>query len=449
MKRRYWILAALLLPVLAFGQTYTVFNADNSDLPYNGLYCIAFDNHNNVWFGGQDDAATGLANVSMLSRDGSAWTVYDAQTADLGLDALEDRVYYIAADDENTLWMATHYGISYRRADGTAGAVDFTVDEYTRSVQTDSKGNVYISMRDGADRNNARLHVSSDHGATWAQWSLADMGFTLTEADARPEVYDLYEDSKGQLWVCTWYGVSYRDMAGDWHVVSDIEGEYTYAMTLDPNDHAWVADNGNLNLYEIVGGVVTTHDSTTIEPLKYAVVDLESDCYGHIWCALDGGGLLEIKPDGSFEQYTAASSNGMLPSDHLQDLEIHCGVIWATTTDAGIVRLAGPIGATTAVENDDALAPQGFGLYANYPNPFNPVTEIRYDVKQTEAVEITVYDLRGRRIKVLKEGLTTAGTHAVKWDATDENGNTVPSGVYLYQLRAGKRVISRKMMLLK
>jgi ligand-binding sensor domain-containing protein len=447
MKRRYWILAALLLPVLLMGQTFTVINSDNSELPYNALYCIDFDNNGNIWFGGQDDAATGLAQVSMLSRDGSAWTVYEAQTADLGLDALEDRAFYMAFDDQNTLWIATHYGISYKKADGTAGVVEFTRDKYTRTVQTDSKGNIYISMRED-DRVNSRLHVSSDHGENWTQWSMADMGFSLDENDARPEAYDIGEDSMGQLWVCTWYGVSYRDMAGVWHVIGDLENAYTLGMTIDPDDNVWVADNGEVLLHSIVDGAVTTLDSTDIEPLKYAVLDLEADCTGNVWCALDGGGLLQIKPDGSWVQHTMASTNGDLPSDNLVELEIHCGVIWIATADAGVARLVSLIGSTTAV-GETTDVPQSYALKANYPNPFNPVTAIGYEVKAAGDVELTVYDIRGRLVKVLEQGQVTAGSHQVLWDATNQNGDTVPSGVYIYRLRTGNQVFSRKMMLLK
>ncbi|MEE4311817.1 MAG: two-component regulator propeller domain-containing protein, partial [candidate division KSB1 bacterium] len=247
----FLLLAVLCGASALMAQDFQLYTSDNSELPVNSIYCINFDNNGNVWFGGQDDAATGLAYVSMLSRDGSDWMVYETQDAALGLDALEDRAFYIAVDDQNTKWFCTHYGVSYRKADGTAGVVEFTRDQYTRAVQTDACGNVYISQRED-DRNNARLHVSSDYGATWEQWSMSDMGFvTLNEGNARPEAYDLKHDSKGQLWICTWYGVTSRKMDGTWQSVGDLEGKYTFAMTIDPDDNVWVPVNGEKNLYQI------------------------------------------------------------------------------------------------------------------------------------------------------------------------------------------------------
>ncbi|MFO7889964.1 MAG: hypothetical protein R6V04_06460, partial [bacterium] len=121
MRRLLFIFVVLMIPLTLSAQTFTLFTSDNSDLPYNGLYDIGFDNYGNIWFTGEK-GDVGLANVSMLSQDLSTWTVYDASSAELGLDQTEDRVFYIAVDHNNTKWFCTHYGFSYVQEDGTAGA---------------------------------------------------------------------------------------------------------------------------------------------------------------------------------------------------------------------------------------------------------------------------------------------------------------------------------------
>jgi streptogramin lyase len=421
----------------------------NSHLPYNQVYAIDFDNNGNIWFSGMEDAL-GFAKVSVLSRDLSTWTVYDAQDSDLGLDQLEDRVFYTAVDDRNNKWFCTHYGVSYQLEDGTADHVAFTLNEYTRTVQADCYGNVYISQRE-SNRADARIHVSSDYGATWNQWSLTDIGMDIPPDSARPEIYDLRYDSKGQLWICTWYGVTYRKLDGTWDMIDETRKDYTYAMTIDPDDHVWVPDRDTYDLYEITEASLTVHDSTTIEPLKYAVNDLESDCQGHIWCATDGGGLLEIIPGHGYEQYTTASTGGLLLQDELQEIEINCGTLWIAMADSGIVRIAYSENLiSTGVNFDDHTSiPDDFVLHDNFPNPFNPTTEIRFDLKKNADLKLSIFDIRGRLVSVLVNMNMKAGSHQITWNGRDRQGRLMPSGVYIYQLQAGDVRLSSKMMLIK
>jgi streptogramin lyase len=442
------IIAILLVGFSAtMAQTIELYTSDNSDLPYNQVYCIAFDNQDNIWFGGQKSAATGIAMVSKLSADLSEWTVYSQN--DLGLP--EDRVFYITVDDQDNAWFCTHYGVTVVPSDGAAEIVDFTNNMYTRTVHSDSKGNVYISQRED-DRADARIHVTEDYGETWNMWGLDDIGIDLSAEDARPEIYDLKEDSEGQLWLCTWYGVTYRNTEGTWNSIKSIEGDWTYAMTIDPDDHVWVPNNSTQELYEIwPDETVSVHDSTTLAPLKHPVLDLEADVNGHLWLATDGGGLVEIKPNGTYNQYTYESTEGNIPSNTLTHMEIHNKVIWASSDTAGIVRIAGLIPEPTAVVESPAMeqTPVDFTLYPNYPNPFNPGTTIRFELPRDSRIRLVVYDLIGRQVKELAAGPFTRGLHQVQWDGTADTGHPVPSGVYLYRLEADGIHTTQKMTLIK
>ncbi|MCU0638815.1 MAG: T9SS type A sorting domain-containing protein [Candidatus Krumholzibacteria bacterium] len=88
-------------------------------------------------------------------------------------------------------------------------------------------------------------------------------------------------------------------------------------------------------------------------------------------------------------------------------------------------------------------------LGQNRPNPFNPVTSIAYILEERSFVTLAVYDVAGRRVAVLVEGMEEAGSHAVTWNGTDGRGGQVSSGVYFARLVAGKTALSRKMILLK
>ena len=103
-----------------------------------------------------------------------------------------------------------------------------------------------------------------------------------------------------------------------------------------------------------------------------------------------------------------------------------------------------------ALSNDvNYLVPDNLALHQNYPNPFNPITSLRFDLPEDGFVNITVYDMGGRIIKTLVNNFQTAGYKSIKWNATDNQGQLVPAGVYLYKIEFGSLLFTRKMILLK
>ncbi len=94
--------------------------------------------------------------------------------------------------------------------------------------------------------------------------------------------------------------------------------------------------------------------------------------------------------------------------------------------------------------------PSQFSLEQNYPNPFNPTTNIAFALPKTSKVNLTVYDLTGKLVKTLYNNDSfNAGNHYVTWDASNNEGMRVPSGVYFYTLRTKNKVFTKKMLLLK
>ena len=88
-------------------------------------------------------------------------------------------------------------------------------------------------------------------------------------------------------------------------------------------------------------------------------------------------------------------------------------------------------------------------VYFNYPNPFNPVTTLPYDLPEQATVNIIIYDMLGRTVRQLINSTQDAGYKSIHWDGTDSFGNAVSAGVYLYQIKAGEFVQTKKMVLLK
>ncbi len=90
-------------------------------------------------------------------------------------------------------------------------------------------------------------------------------------------------------------------------------------------------------------------------------------------------------------------------------------------------------------------------LQSNYPNPFNPITTLRFSLKEKLKVTLLVYDSRGRLVRSLARGDKTLlpGKYRLVWDARDDRGMEVPSGQYFYRFTAGRYVKTRKMILVK
>ncbi len=93
--------------------------------------------------------------------------------------------------------------------------------------------------------------------------------------------------------------------------------------------------------------------------------------------------------------------------------------------------------------------PQHFELAQNYPNPFNPTTIIPYSLPETAHVTLTIYDILGRRVITLVNGIYTAGNKQVQWDGRDGNGHLVSNGVYIYRIEANNFSHARKLLFLK
>ncbi len=106
----------------------------------------------------------------------------------------------------------------------------------------------------------------------------------------------------------------------------------------------------------------------------------------------------------------------------------------------------------TSVENDgqeEATTLSSFQLHQNSPNPFNPNTTIAFTLPTSSRVKLQVFNTAGQLVKTLANGDTDAGEHSVMWDARNETGEEVPTGIYLYRIEVNGQSETRKMTLLK
>jgi len=103
----------------------------------------------------------------------------------------------------------------------------------------------------------------------------------------------------------------------------------------------------------------------------------------------------------------------------------------------------------TAIDTDEPQLVRNLELKPNYPNPFNPTTNIRFSIQNSDVVRLSIFDLRGREVNVLVNQRLGAGEHRVVWNGMDTSNKLVGSGVYLYRLESGGNELTGKMLLLR
>ncbi len=107
------------------------------------------------------------------------------------------------------------------------------------------------------------------------------------------------------------------------------------------------------------------------------------------------------------------------------------------------------LGSVATTSEEEYIQPDNFSLHQNYPNPFNPSTQISFELSSAQYVTLAVFDITGREIKTLSNGVLESGSHTFSWKGNDENGQLMPTGVYLYRLESAQKVATKKMVLMK
>ena len=120
-----------------------------------------------------------------------------------------------------------------------------------------------------------------------------------------------------------------------------------------------------------------------------------------------------------------------------------------TLTGRGELQIPAAIHFLELRKSSSSAIPETFALHQAYPNPFNPVTTIRFDLPEDSDIRLTIYNLVGKEIRNLVSGEMPSGFHSIIWDGANNIGQTVSAGVYLFQIQADGFVQTKKMILLK
>ena len=182
------------------------------------------------------------------------------------------------------------------------------------------------------------------------------------------------------------------------------------------------ADLDSLRFY--VDGVIM--ESTALEVTSFGSINYDFN--------IGGGGIFD--PTGNYF------------SGSIDDIRIYNRALTQAEIDT-LFHEGGWDSTTTGVEEKTSLIPQFFKLYQAYPNPFNPVTNISFQLDKPTNISLVVYDITGKLIKTIFDNQKFSGYTTTQWNGTDKFQNQVSSGVYIYTLKSSEFNISKKMILIK
>ncbi|TFB11580.1 T9SS type A sorting domain-containing protein [Candidatus Marinimicrobia bacterium MT.SAG.2] len=292
------------------------------------------------------------------------------------------------------------------------------------------------------------VHSTTDGGASWTA------GNNGNELDGNPVLtMAIAEIDPNVVYVATapWYSRAHvfvtRDGGISWtDITQDLPDRYIVDLAVDPTDnnvvyaalsefgssHLFRSADGGLNWDDIGSGLpdIPTN-AVLINPEDPARLYVGNDI--GVYVSADTGNTWQTLMDGMPEAVIVMDLV-ISPQNRKLRVATHGSGVYQRQLPEAIVR----------VRPEPSAISQRFTLAQNYPNPFNPVTTIKYHNKVAATISLIIYDVNGREVERLSNGMQPAGVHVFEWNASN-----VSSGIYFYRLSAADFTETKKMILLK
>jgi len=342
-----------------------------------------------------------------------------------------DGLYY--SDDGAQTWVSAAADLS----GGIGGAPDGIPDGFAQiyAITEDILGTLFISA------NNGEVYRSFDRGVTWQKAKQLPMGSADT-------AYSLEADPTipGKLYAGTFGDGLYitSDFAETWVKPASVGllNGYIFDIEQDPI-------SGNLFVGTAKGILYSSNDGANWTGLNSAfpfptnppeIRAIAFDNNGKLFASTWGQGVWS-----SNDWQATQLSVFALKTTNVYDIAVSGGMVYALLEDGTTASFSYTSSArSTSNEEDGMEVPTDFALEQNYPNPFNPTTSIQFNLPLTQNVNLSVFDVLGRRVATLVNGQLPAGKHTVTFEASG-----LPSGMYLYRISTPNGSISQKMILMK
>jgi hypothetical protein len=197
-------------------------------------------------------------------------------------------------------------------------------------------------------------------------------------------------------------------------------------------------------LADLASGMAVAYTKAIPYPKIYDMgMDAGSDHYSFFKQGYPTLGVAARYPEGTYPP------NYHTTTDELSKLTMPYEAEIVKAVLATVAALSGMDVTVGIEERPAACVPDQPVLYANFPNPFNPGTFIRYSIPRPSDVVLKIFNLLGREIVTLADGPETAGEKSVIWDGKDRGGNPVSSGIYVCKLQAGGETLTRRIAVMR
>ena len=278
-------------------------------------------------------------------------------------------------------------------------------------------------------------HSTTSEEASSHTGGLYNKGGDFLYRWGNPEVYDRGNPENKQL-----YGQ---------HDVNWIENGYPEQGSLILFNNGLDRPDGNYSSIDVITPIIEENGHYSISPdLPFLPEELS-------WTFSDNENFFSGRQSGAQRLPNGNTLITIFDDNRIIEVSLLEGIIWEYILNDGSTGI--PRAKKYGIDyfNSNNLGElnndlgQNFTLIQNFPNPFNPVTSIRYYLPEDALVNITIYDLMGRVVKTLINDQQTAGYTSLRWDATNEAGSPVSAGIYLYTIQAGDFRQTKMMVLLK
>ena len=221
-------------------------------------------------------------------------------------------------------------------------------------------------------------------------------------------------------------------------------------MLISPGDGAEFGASNEDDLEEEVAFIWTAANDADNDPVSYIL---------HSWGLINGDTVYVHIDSVDGEPLTATGL--FVPHGALAEAALEAGVpeltwnwdVWSTDGFEITPSMSGVrtmhIDVADMLGIDVASLPTVFALHNNYPNPFNPITNINYDIPEVSEVTLEIYNVMGQRVRTLVQGTHEPGRYQIVWNATNDLGQGLSSGMYVYRIQAGDFVSVKKLVLMK
>lgn len=402
----------------------------------NLIQSIDFDSQQRVVFG-----LTGLYDYSFAKRydNGNieSWNL----TQLFGL-----QFHWIATgvDKQDNIW--AYINDKLYKYDGFAwGAIDIPglPGGYKYSDLAIDDQYLWLSNYESGGYNNTGVHRFKLSDSTWTLFNSTNSGypqFPLNGTIFLKGDSTFIGTNKGLVMV-------YNDVAS---VILDISNstlgtQAIYCFYIDSYENKWLG-TFDFGLVKWINDSTFASFNTSNSNLPNNFINaIDEDSQGRLWLATDYG--FACLANDSIISYSNLSGQSITTIKvDAQDN------VWMGEVASGRLLVFDGVNLNNVTDidiGDGNLLPDNFQLFKNFPNPFNPSTIIRYQIPDAGFVTLKVYDVLGKEVAKLVDEFKAAGRYEIEFDARSDGGSRLASGIYFYQIHAGKYSAVKKMILIK